>query len=76
MIKSLVLSTLISAASARQYPNVTIPVSLTSENALFNLETPLTKIEVTNFALNLARQGSPAYPMQIQEGVSLILYNT
>ncbi|KAJ4268962.1 hypothetical protein NW762_003033 [Fusarium torreyae] len=75
MIKSLVLSTLIAAASARKCTNITVPVSLTSENAVFNLETPLTKIEVTNFALNLARQGSPAYPMQIQEGMTNISGN-
>ncbi|KAM5351024.1 hypothetical protein ACJ41O_003747 [Fusarium nematophilum] len=57
MFKSLTLFALFAAASARKCTNITVPVSLKTENAVFNLRTPLTKIDVTNFALNLTRQG-------------------
>jgi hypothetical protein len=70
MIKSLALFTLITAASARKCTNITVPVSLTSQNAVFTIEAPLTGIEVTSLAVNLARQGAPPYPEQVQKGVS------
>lgn len=68
MIKSLVLSVLFAAASARKCQELIVPVSLTAQNAVFDLETPTSKINVTNLALNLARQPGN-YPMQIMKGV-------
>jgi hypothetical protein len=73
MIKSLALITLITAASARKCTNITVPVSLNSQNAVFTIEAPLTGIEVTSFAINLARQGEPSFPEQVQKGVSQTL---
>ena len=70
MIKSLALFALITAASARKCTNITVPVSLTSQNAVFTIEAPLTGIDVTSLAINLARQGAPSYPEQVQKGVS------
>ncbi|KAF4974027.1 hypothetical protein FZEAL_9020, partial [Fusarium zealandicum] len=42
MYKSLALFALFTAASARKCTNITVHVSLNAENAVFNLETPLT----------------------------------
>jgi hypothetical protein len=70
MIKSLALFSLIAAASARKCTNITVPVSITSENAVFSIEAPLTEIDVTSFAINIARQGGTPYPQTIQTGVS------
>ncbi|KAH7208731.1 hypothetical protein DER44DRAFT_838950 [Fusarium oxysporum] len=72
MIKSLALFTLITAASARMCTNITVPVSLTSQNAVFTIEAPLTGIEVTSLAVNLARQGAPPYPEQVQKGFTTV----
>ncbi|KAH7229745.1 hypothetical protein BKA60DRAFT_603716 [Fusarium oxysporum] len=75
MIKSLALFTLITAASARKCTNITVPVSLTSQNAVFTIEAPLTGIEVTSLAVNLARQGAPPYPEQVQKGFTTVSGN-
>lgn len=72
MIKTLALLTLAAAASARKCTNITVPVSLASENAVFDFETPLTKIDVTSFAVNLARQ-DPPFVKQVQKGVSTMI---
>ncbi|RBR08909.1 uncharacterized protein FIESC28_10089 [Fusarium coffeatum] len=68
MFKSLALFSLLTAASARKCTNITVPVSLTSENTEFGIETPLSKIDVTNFIINLARQGGEPYPLTIAKG--------
>ena len=73
MFKSLALFSLLAAASARKCTNITVPVSLTSENTEFGIETPLSKIDVTNFIINLARQGGEPYPLTIAKGVSHII---
>jgi len=44
-------------ASAKRCQDITVPVSLKSRNAKFNLEPLLTDVDVTNFYLRLARQG-------------------
>ncbi|KAM0224794.1 hypothetical protein ACHAQD_001589 [Fusarium lateritium] len=74
MIKTLALFALVAAASARKCTNITVPVSLTSENAVFDLKTPLTKIDVASFSVNLARQ-DPPFPMQVQKGLKNITGN-
>ncbi|KAF4972973.1 hypothetical protein FZEAL_9458 [Fusarium zealandicum] len=71
MFKSLALFALFTAASARKCTNITVPVSLNAENAVFNLETPLTKIQVTNFILNLTRQGQ-VFPQEAMKGMAEI----
>lgn len=40
-----------------QCQNLTIPVTITARNAIFDVATPETNIQVTNFILNLAQQG-------------------
>ena len=42
-------------AAARRCQNLTIPISITSENQQFNLVPPKSDIEVTNFILDLTR---------------------
>ncbi|KAK7751910.1 hypothetical protein SLS62_006211 [Diatrype stigma] len=41
-----------------QCQNLTIPISISSQNSKFNLTAPSSNIEVTNFILNLAQQGN------------------
>ncbi|KPM38210.1 hypothetical protein AK830_g8370 [Neonectria ditissima] len=67
MLKFTTFLSLLAACSARKCKDIAVPVSLTAQNAVFDLEVPLTKIEVTNFALNLAQQGR-SYPSLIQKG--------
>ncbi|KAK2027449.1 alpha/beta-hydrolase [Colletotrichum zoysiae] len=58
---NLILSTLILAfaviASARVCQNLTVEVSITARNGVFNISTPETNIDVTNFLLKSAEQG-------------------
>ncbi|KAF9761003.1 hypothetical protein IL306_004015 [Fusarium sp. DS 682] len=72
MIKSLALFTLITAASARKCTDITVPVHLTSKNAVFTIEAPLTGIDVTSFAVNLSRQGDPPFPVEVTKGFATI----
>lgn len=52
-----VVAALAALAAARNCANLTIPVSITGRNAVFNLATPQTNIDITNFILNQSRQG-------------------
>ncbi|KAF4444411.1 hypothetical protein F53441_11136 [Fusarium austroafricanum] len=72
MVKSLALFALVAGASARKCMNLTVPVHLSTKNAVFNVETPLTGIDVTAFAINVSRQGSPSFPEQAQTGFAKI----
>lgn len=45
-------------ASARQCQNLTINLDLSARNGVFDLETPVTNIDVTDYILNLAKQGN------------------
>jgi hypothetical protein len=56
--------------SARQCRDITIPISISSRNNVLDLKPLTTEIEVTNFYLNLAKQGSN-YGAQLTTGVSL-----
>lgn len=47
-----------SVASAAQCQNITIPVSISARNGVFNQTNPTNAIESTNFALRMARQGN------------------
>lgn len=60
MLQSAVLLVLAAASnvvSARWCRDLTIPVSLTSRNAVFDIEPLKTEIDVTNFYLELGKQG-------------------
>lgn len=59
---------MVGIASARKCQDVVVPVSLTSQNAVFNLEPRTTGIEVTDFYLKLARQPG-SYVSEITESV-------
>lgn len=75
MFSSLILALgAATAVAARRCRDITVPVSLASRNAVLDLEPLTTEVEVTNFYLNLARQGSN-YGAQITTGVSPILWN-
>lgn len=44
-------------ASARKCQNITVPVSISARNGVFNLAIPQSNIDVTNFIVDLAEQG-------------------
>jgi pimeloyl-ACP methyl ester carboxylesterase len=46
------------AASARRCQNITIPVTISARNAVFNVAVPQTNIAVTEFMINLSQQDS------------------
>jgi pimeloyl-ACP methyl ester carboxylesterase len=52
------IAAFISSASAMTCTNLTIPVELSARNGLFDVVAPQNDIEVTNFILNNAQQGS------------------
>lgn len=60
MAKSLTvaaLAALTSVAAAAKCQNLTIPVSVSARNGVFNLANPATEIDSINFSLDLSRQG-------------------
>ena len=52
------VSLLATAVTARQCQNLTIPISASARNGVFDLDAPATNIDVTNFILNLGQQGA------------------
>ena len=48
---------LLSVASARQCQDITVSVDISARNGQFNLSTPTTNIDVTNFILNSVQNG-------------------
>ncbi|KAJ9133818.1 Ctr copper transporter family protein [Pleurostoma richardsiae] len=56
-ICALYLSTFEVLAVARKCIEITVPVAIFARNAEFSVEPPATNIEVTNFILDLTRQG-------------------
>ncbi|KAI9166545.1 hypothetical protein HJFPF1_02654 [Paramyrothecium foliicola] len=67
MLKPGVILALAAAAVARKCHNITVPISISSRNAVFGIKPPLTEIEATNFFLNIARQGFN-YTDKVTEG--------
>lgn len=63
------LAALASTAYAAVCQNISIPVNITARNGVFNLANPTNNIDVTNFALRMARQGHN-YTNEILAGVS------
>jgi len=64
------LACLVAASHARKCHNLTVPVAVSSRNAVFNLKAPATDIEMTNFFLDWTQQGHN-YSNQILTGVSI-----
>ena len=54
---------------ARQCQNISVPVTVSSVNAEFNVKIPVTDIEVTDFVLNYTQLGKN-FPASVQTGVS------
>ncbi|XDG09422.1 hypothetical protein ABKA04_009037 [Annulohypoxylon sp. FPYF3050] len=54
---AVLLAGLAAVATARVCQNITIPISISAQNAKFTLQAPANDIEVTNFLLNLAQPG-------------------
>lgn len=71
MFRPLAFLALLTAASARKCTEIMVPVSLKAENAVFDLDKPLTKVDVTDFILNLSRQGDD-FVQRINKGVSFL----
>lgn len=63
-----VTAALAGVALARKCQNITVPVTITARNSVFNLAAPANNIEVTNFILDLTQQGAN-YPATIMSGV-------
>ena len=53
-------------ASASQCSNITIPVTISARNGVFNGSVTQNNIDVTNFILNAVRQGSNASAMALE----------
>lgn len=56
-------------ASAKKCTDLTIPIEAFARNGVFDIATPATNIEVTNFVLDLTEQGVN-YTDSILSGVS------
>ncbi|KAK5010881.1 hypothetical protein LTR28_007177 [Elasticomyces elasticus] len=74
MYTTLAIAALAGAAAARQCLNVTVPVQVSARNGVFNLATPVTNIDVTNFILDLTQQGTN-YSANILEGYQTVTGN-
>lgn len=44
-------------ALAARCQNITVPVTISARNGVFNIAVPSTNVETTNFILNLNQQG-------------------
>ncbi|KAH7170033.1 Alpha/Beta hydrolase protein [Dactylonectria macrodidyma] len=71
MLKFAALLGFLALGSARKCKDIMVPVSLTAENAVFNIEPPMTKIGVTSLFLNMAQQGRD-YSSVIQTGTKTV----
>jgi hypothetical protein len=71
MARSILLSalSLASLALARNCQNITVELDLSARNSVFDLEIPKTNIEITEFVLELTKQGAN-YGSSILTGVS------
>lgn len=56
-IAAAAFAALASTAAAARCQNLTIPISVSARNGLFDVTNPTDNIEATNFALRMARQG-------------------
>ena len=68
-MKYIVAATFFSAlASAKKCTELTIPIQASARNGVYNIATPATDVEVTDFILNLIEQGVN-YTQTILSGV-------
>lgn len=58
MLKPGLILILAAVASARQCQNITVPVSISSRNGVFDMRPPSTDIDVTNLFLRMAWPGN------------------
>jgi hypothetical protein len=58
----------VSGAAARTCSNITVPVTISARNAVFDLPPPNSDIDMINFFLNYARQGHN-YTNEVLTGV-------
>ncbi|KAH0598446.1 hypothetical protein MHUMG1_03744 [Metarhizium humberi] len=58
MLKPGLILILAAVASARQCQNITVPVSISSRNGVFDMAAPFTDIDVTNLFLRMAWPGN------------------
>lgn len=72
MFKLVALLSLLAVGSARKCKDIMVPVSLSAENAVFDIEAPVSKIDVTSLFLNMAQQGRD-YATLKQTGVRCCL---
>jgi hypothetical protein len=68
-ISAIALIALVTLGEARHCQNLTIPVSVSARQGVYNLTTPADNIAVTNLILNLSRQGHN-YSNEVLTGVS------
>ena len=61
------LALVASAVSAKQCSNITVPVSISARNGIFNVQAPETNIDVTNLILNGVRRGSNSTAAVLQD---------
>ena len=59
-------------ASARKCQNITVPVTLSARQGIFNISAPASDIDVTNFILDDTRQGTN-YTKEVLSGVCVVL---
>ena len=57
MKSAVVTSSLLAVASARKCIELTIPITASARNGVFDVSVPANNIEVTDFILDLAQQG-------------------
>ncbi|KEF52825.1 uncharacterized protein A1O9_11242 [Exophiala aquamarina CBS 119918] len=71
LLSGLALAACASMASARKCQNITIPVSISARNGVFNVATPQNNIDVTNLMLKMAKQESN-YTAEVLTGYATV----
>ncbi|KAG6137812.1 hypothetical protein E4U12_000293 [Claviceps purpurea] len=67
-LKSLVISlTFAALSSALKCKNITIPISISAQNAVFDLEPPTTEVDVTSLFLDISRPGNNATAQYLKD---------
>jgi hypothetical protein len=68
-LSAIALTAFATLGEARHCQNLTIPLSVSARQGVFNLTAPTDNIAVTNFILDLSRQGHN-YSNEVLTGVS------
>ena len=72
-ITLLALGALATTGSAKQCQNLTVPISVSARQGVFNLKAPGSNIDVTNFVLGLIQQGHNLTE-ELLTGVSALMH--